>query len=66
MGIIDSSATDIYFSADAPIVKIDPSAPKVTVETATGQSQNSTGTGELNLPKLPSGFPVTGHIILGF
>ena len=35
-GIIDSGATDILFSADAPIVNIDRSAPKVTVGTATG------------------------------
>ena len=56
---------DIYFSADAHIFNIERSAPKVIVGTATGQSQNSTGTGELNLPKLPSGFPVTGHIMPG-
>ena len=65
-GIIDPGATDIYFSVDATIVNIDRSAPKVIVGTATGQSQNSTGTGELNLPKLPSGLPVTGHIMPGF
>ena len=64
--IIDSGATDIYFSADAPMVNIDRSAPKVTVGTTTGQTQNSTGTGELNLLKLPSGFAVTGHIMPGF
>ena len=57
---------DIYFSADAPIVNVDCSAPKLTVGTATGQSQKSTGTGELNLPKPPSGFPVTGHIMPRF
>ena len=48
------------------MVNIDRSAPKVTLGKATGQSQNSTGTGELNLPKLPSGFPVTRHIMSGF
>ena len=64
--MVNSGATDIYFSDDAPIVNINLSAPKVTVETATGQSQKSTGTGELNFPKLPSGFPVTGHIMPGF
>ena len=64
--IIDSRATDIYFSTDAPMVNIDRSAPKVTVGTATGQTQSSAGTGELNLPKLPYDFPVTGHIMPGF
>ena len=56
----------MYFSAEAPIVNIDRSDPKVTVGTDTGQLQNSTGTGELNIPKLPSGFPVTVHIMPGF
>ena len=48
------------------MVNIDRSAPKVTVGTATGQTQSSTGTGELNIPKLPYYFPVTGHIMTGF
>ena len=48
------------------MVNIDCAAPKVTIGTATGQTQRSTGTGELNLPKLPSNFPVTGHIMPGF
>ena len=65
-GRIDSGAKEIYFSADAPMVNIDRSSPKVTVGTATGQTQSSTGTGELNIPKLPYGFPVTGHIVPGF
>ena len=65
-GIVNSDATDIYFPCDAPIVNVDRSAPKVTVGTATGQSQQSTGTGKLNLPKLPSGFAVIGHIMTGF
>ena len=56
----------IYYSTDSPIVNIYRSTPQVTVGTANGQSQNPTGTGELNLPKLPYGFPVTGHIMPGF
>ena len=48
------------------MVNIDRTAPKVTVGTATGQTQLSTGTGELNLPKLLTNFPVTGHIMPGF
>ena len=45
------------------MVNIDCADPKVTVGTATGQTQRSTGTGKLNLPKLPANFSVTGHII---
>ena len=65
-GIFDSGATYIYFSADDPIVNVDLSDPKVKVGTATGQSQQSTGTWDLNLPQIPSGFPITGHIMPGF
>ena len=57
---------DIYFAADASIVNIYLSAPTVTVGTVTGQTQQATGTGDLNLPQLPSGLPITGHIITGF
>ena len=66
IGIVDSGDTDIYFSADAPMVNIDRAAPKVTIGTATGQTQLSTVTGEINLPKLHANFPVTGHIMPGF
>ena len=65
-GIVDSGATAIYFAADASIVNINLSAPKVKVGTATGQTQQFTGTGDLNLPQLPSGSPITGHIMPGF
>ena len=51
--IVNSGAMDIYFSTDAPIVNIDLSAPKVKVGTATGKTQQSTGTGDLDLPHLP-------------
>ena len=64
--ILDSGATDIYFNADAPIVNIDLLSPTVKVGTATGKTQHSTGTGDLNLPQLPSGLPITGHIMPGF
>ena len=48
------------------MVNTDRSAPKVTVGTATGKTQSSSGTGELNIPKLPYDFPVIGHIMPGF
>ena len=57
---------DIYFAADSPLVNINLSAPTVKVVTATSQTQQSYGTGGLNLPQLPSGFPITGHIMPGF
>ena len=57
-GIVDSEATDIYFAIDAPIFNIDLSSPKVKVGTATGQTQQYTGIGYLDLPHISSGFPI--------
>ena len=48
------------------MVNIDRAAPKVTVSTATGKTQQFTRTGDLNLPYLPSGFPIKGHLMLDF
>ena len=48
------------------MVNIDSSAPKVTIVRATGQTQSSLGTGELNIPNIPYDLPVTGHIMPGF
>ena len=41
-------------------------APKVTVGTETDQTQKSTGAGDLDLPHLPSGFPIKGNLMPGF
>ena len=48
------------------MVNIDHTAPKVTVGTAKGQTQQSTGTGDLALPHIPLGFPLKGHLMPGF
>ena len=56
----------IGFAPDAPVVNIDRAAPKVTVGTATGQTKQYAGTGNLALPHLPSGFPIKGHLMSGF
>ena len=52
-GIADSGAIDIYFDTDDPVVNIDCMAPKVTVGTATRQTQQSAGTGNLALSHIP-------------
>ena len=41
-------------------------APKVKVVTATGQTQKSTVTGDLDFPHIPLGFPIKGHLMSGF
>ena len=40
--------------------------PKFKVGTSTGQTQKSTGRGNLDFPHLPLGFTIKGHIIPGF
>ena len=57
---------DIYFSTDAPVVNIDLLEQKVKIGTSTGQTQNSTGTGDLDIPHLLLGFPIKGHPMPGF
>ena len=63
---MDSGATDIYFSTDAPVVNIDLAAPKVAVGTAMGQIQQFAGTGNLSLPHLPTEVPIKGHLMPDF
>ena len=48
------------------MVNIDSAAPKVTVGTATGKTQQSTGNGDLALPHIPPGIPLKGHLMPGF
>ena len=45
---------------------IDHTSPKVKVGTATGQTQKSTVTGNLNLRLLPTVFPIKVHLMPGF
>ena len=48
------------------MVNVDRAAPKVTVGKSTRQTQQSTGTGDLDVLPLPSGFPLKGHLMPGF
>ena len=65
-GIVNSRDTDIYFDINSPVVNIDHTAPKFTVGTTTGQTQQSTGTGDLDFPHLLSEFTIKGHLVSGF
>ena len=47
------------------MVNIDRAAQKVALGTATGQTQQSAGTGNLALPHLPLEFPIKGNLIHG-
>ena len=65
-GIVDSGAINMYFANDSPVVNINRSSPRVTVGTTTGQTQQSTGTCNLDLPHPPLQFPNKGHLMPGF
>ena len=65
-GIVDLGARNILFDKDTPIQKLNAAAPKVHVETATDQVQQSVGTGKLTLTNLPSNLPCNGHLMPPF
>ena len=55
--VVDSGAIGFYFSKNAPTINFDPTAPKITVGTASGQPHQSSGAADLVLPNLPPDFP---------
>ena len=64
--IADTGASDHYFTSTAPLLHINPSAPRTTIRTATGESQLSTATAQLGIPSIPMQHAQTGHIMPGF
>ena len=64
--IADTGASDHYFTSAAPILHINPSAPRTTIRTATGELQLSTATAQLGIPAIPTQNARTGHIMPGF
>ena len=55
--ILDSGASGFYFSKHAPKIKFDPTAPKITMGTASGQPHQFSGASDLCLPNLSPDFP---------
>ena len=55
--IVDSGASIIYLTPEAPMSSIDRTAPKIRVGTAAGVPQTLTATCDLALPHLPADFP---------
>ena len=55
--IVDYGTSSFYFSKNAPTINFDPTAPKITVGTASGQPHQSSGAANLVLPNLPPDFP---------
>lgn len=65
-GIPDSGAMSFYYSEDAPVTDVDPTAPAITMSTATGQRDCSKAMAKHQIPNLPSDFLRTGHVMPGF
>lgn len=69
--IADTGASDIYLTPKAPKINYNPQAPRVSVGTATGARQTSSGGCELNLSQLPQEcrkgqvMPSFAHNLLG-
>ena len=64
--IVDTGASDHYFTPGAPLLQVDTAAPTTTIRTATGEAKSSTATAVLAIPSIPTLAARTGHIIPGF
>ena len=62
--IVDSRASEWYFTPDAPVSNVNKTAATIRVGTATVQAQKSEASCKLPLPDLPPG--LFGHIMSGF
>ena len=65
-GIVDSGATHMYISPNAPYVQMNTTAKKIRVGTANGQVASSTATVTLPIPQLDADFPTKGYIMNTF
>ena len=65
--LLDSGATDIFLTEDAPMVNIVTNAQPIKVGAAAGPLITSTNTCELRISsELPSDFPIKEHVMKGF
>ena len=64
--IIDTGASNHYFTPNAPLSCIDSTAPHTTIRTATGETKTSTAFTCFALPTHIPTAACTGHIIPGF
>ena len=64
--MIDSGASNIYLTINAPKQRVDRNAPTFRVGTADEIPQVSSVSCDLALPHLPENFPKSGHVMPGF
>ena len=63
--VIDSGASNIYLTVNAPKQQVDKKAPTVRVSTADGTPQVSSASCDFALPHIPADFPKSGHVMPG-
>jgi hypothetical protein len=66
MAIVDSGASSIFLTPDAPKVNVNPVGSSIKVGPAEGPPIILSVTYNLALPSLPSNFPTKGHVMEGF
>ena len=64
--IVNSGASSIFLTPDAPKANVNPAAPHIKVGAATGPPITSSATCDLALPSLSSDLPTKGHFMEGF
>ena len=66
VAILDSGASGIYLTPEAPKKQVNWSTPNIQVGTASVQPQTSSASYKLDLLGLPKDLPTSGHVIPGF
>ena len=64
--IVDSGASVIYLTPEAPKKQVNWSDSTIQVGTASGQPQTSSASCKLDLSGLPKDPPTSGHVMPGF
>ena len=64
--IVDSRASGIYLTPEAPKNQVNWSSPDIQLGTASGQTQTPSASCKLDMPGLPKHLPTSGHVMPGF
>ena len=66
MAIVDSGASGVYLTPEAPKKQVNWYSPAIQVGTASGQPYTSSASYKLDLPGLPKDLPTLGHVMPSF
>ena len=64
--IVDSRASGIYLTPEAPKNQVNWSSPDIQLGTASGQTQTPSASCKLDMPGLPKHLPTSGHVMPEF